>query len=66
MRGGDAAFGHHRVRFAEQRFAHQRGLAPGRDASTAARSPAPPAPITSDVVLVGFVLRFQPSENLKS
>ena len=41
-----AAFGHHGVRFAEQRFRNHAGLAPAADASIAARSPAPPAPTT--------------------
>ena len=42
-----AAFRHHRVRFAQQRFANHSRLHAGADASIAARNPAPPAPITS-------------------
>ncbi len=46
-RRGDAAFGHHRVRLAEQRLTDQADLSrPLRAASIAARRPAPPAPIT--------------------
>ena len=43
---GDTALGHHGVGLAEQRLAHQRGARPLRSASMAARSPAPPAPMT--------------------
>ena len=42
----DATLGHHRVGLAEQRLADQRHPQPRAWASTAARSPAPPAPIT--------------------
>ncbi len=45
---GHAAFGHHRVRLAQQRFRRPRRLCtPAAEASIAARSPAPPAPTTS-------------------
>jgi hypothetical protein len=44
---GHAAFGHHGVRFAEQRFADHAHLHAAAEASMAARRPAPPAPITS-------------------
>ena len=43
----DAAFGHHRVRLAEQRLADHPDRDPAADASIAARRPAPPAPMTS-------------------
>ena len=46
-RRGDAALGHDGVRLAEQRLAHEPdGDARGGLASMAARSPAPPAPMT--------------------
>ena len=43
---GHAALGHHRVGLAEQRLADEPDVAPGARASIAARSPAPPAPMT--------------------
>ena len=47
QRRGDAAFGHHGVRLAQQRLADQRRpRRPPAEASMAARSPAPPAPMT--------------------
>ena len=56
-RRGDAALGHDRVRLAEERLADERRTRrPAPSASIAARRPAPPAPMTSDVVLVGLVL----------
>ena len=46
-RRGHAAFGHHGVRLAQQRFGDDASLRPAAEASIAARNPAPPAPITS-------------------
>jgi len=44
--GGHAALGHHGVGFAQQRFANDANETPEPEASIAARSPAPPAPMT--------------------
>ena len=46
QRGRHSAFGHDGVRLAEERFADHTDFDAGAAASIAARSPAPPAPIT--------------------
>ena len=46
QRGRDAALGHHGVRLAQQRLADRPTVTPAPDAAIAARSPAPPAPMT--------------------
>ena len=60
QRRGDAALGHDRVGLAEQRLADEPDLdAASADASMAARSPAPPAPITSTSYAIVLGRRHQ-------
>ncbi len=48
QRRSNTSFRHHRVRFAEQRFAnHAHADTPAAEASMAALSPAPPEPMTN-------------------